>query len=108
MAVEAFDFDITLNAESVLLSFYLGGDYDVSQFIIYHSDNGTEWTEATISNLSYDGSYLSFSVDGFSSYGYALTSLSATSSTTPVPEPSTYAMIVGLLSLGFVAYRRRK
>jgi hypothetical protein len=31
----------------------------------------------------------------------------ATSTTAPIPEPSTYAAILGAMALGFVAYRRR-
>ena len=67
-------------------------------FSIFHKADGGQWGKANdISNVSYDGEYLSFVVSSFSSYGYAA-----------VPEPSTYAAIFGVIALGFVAYRRRK
>lgn len=39
---------------------------------------------------------------------FGLDNISIDASSGPIPEPSTYAALVGLLSIGFVAYRRRR
>lgn len=68
-------------------------------FTIWRKATGeNEWGKADdISDLSYDGEYLSFVVSHFSDYGYIA-----------VPEPSTYAAIIGAISLCVVFSRRRK
>jgi hypothetical protein len=69
-----------------------------NDFSIFHKGNSGEWSKADdVSNVAYDGEFLSFVVSHFSEYGYAA-----------VPEPSTYAIIFGAIALGFVAYHRRK
>lgn len=50
----------------------------------------------TASDLTYDGTYASFTVIGFS--GYAVTT---------VPEPSTMALLVAA-AVGLLAYQRRR
>ena len=68
-------------------------------FTIWRKATGeNEWSKADdISDLSYDGEYLSFVVSHFSDYGY-----------TVVPEPSTYAAIIGAISLCLVFSRRKR
>ena len=96
---ESFAFDVeNLGSEdTVSLSFFIGGGYDISQFTVYHKDAELGWELADITNLEYDGEYLSFIVDGFSSYGYVAA----------VPEPSRYAAILGFLAITFAIWRRR-
>lgn len=97
----AFDFDIILDAgESVTLSFFVNeSNLNVENFKIYHQQDG-EWKEAEdVSNVKYEDGYLSFDVSHFSAYGYVASA---------IPEPSTYAVILGALALGFAMYRRRK
>ena len=59
--------------------------------------SGTTWTQFSSNDLTYDGTYASFTVTGFS--GYAVT----------VPEPSTLALLVaGLLGALAYVWRKRK
>ena len=99
LLAESFAFDVeNLGTEdTVSLSFFVGDGYDISQFTVYHKDAELGWELADISNLEYDGEYLSFIVDGFSSYGYVAA----------VPEPSRYAAILGFLAITFAIWRRR-
>lgn len=99
--VAAYSFDVTMaDTDSVVFSFYIGDstlkDLD---FTIWHKATGeNEWSKADdISDLSYDGEYLSLVVSYFSDYGY-----------TVVPEPSTYAAIIGAISLCLVFSRRKR
>ena len=100
LLAKAYDFDVSALGEndSAFLSFDVGSGFDLSQFTIYHKKQGDEWRIADIENLSYDGEFLSFTVDGFSSYGFVAA----------VPEPSTYAVVFGALALAFVIYRKRR
>jgi len=98
--MSAYEFDVVIDSgDTVVLSFYVGDStLTTDNFSIFHKADGGQWGKANdISNVSYDGEYLSFVVSSFSSYGYAA-----------VPEPSTYAVILGALALGFVVYRRRR
>lgn len=99
LLAESFAFDVeNLGTEdTVSLSFLVGEGYDISQFTVYHKDAELGWELADISNLEYDDEYLSFIVDGFSSYGYVAA----------VPEPSRYAAILGFLAITFAIWRRR-
>lgn len=100
LLAEAFAFDVENlgSGDTVSLSFFIGSGYDISQFTVYHKDAELGWELADITNLEYDGEYLSFIVDGFSSYGYVAA----------VPEPSTYATIIGAISLCLILSCRRK
>lgn len=49
-----------------------------------------------------------FNTTGANSQGIGLDNFSITASTSAIPEPSTYAAIVGAVALGFVAVRRRR
>ena len=61
---------------------------------MWHYD-GTSWTAYASADLTYDGTYASFTVTGFS--GYAVT----------VPEPGTLALFLAA-ALGLLAYAWRK
>ena len=95
----AFEFDVDMTeGDTVVLSFYVGDStLTASDFSIFHKADGGQWEAGDVSNVSYDGAFLSFVVSHFSSYGY-----------TAVPEPAEWAAIFGALALGFAIYRRRK
>lgn len=99
-AMGAYSFDVTMNAgDTVVLSFLIGDStLNAADFTIYHRSEGGEWAVADdIDNLMYDGEYLSFIVSHFSEYGYAA-----------IPEPSAYAVMLGVLAVALVAYRRMR
>lgn len=99
--IGAYDFDVSMQAgDTVVLSFLIGdATLSLDNFTIFHKSENGQWEEADdVSNLNYDGEYLSFVVSHFSEYGF----------TAAVPEPSTYAAILGAIALAFAAYRRRK
>lgn len=99
-AMGAYSFDVSMEStDTVVLSFYVGdSSLRAENFSIFHKTDGSKWSIAEdVSNVQYDGEYLSFIVSHFSEYGFVA-----------VPEPSTYAMILGALALGFAIYRRRK
>ena len=99
-AMGAYSFDVSMEStDTVVLSFYVGdSSLSAENFSIFHKTDGSKWSVAEdVSNVQYDGEYLSFIVSHFSEYGFVA-----------VPEPSTYAMILGALALGFAIYRRRK
>jgi T5SS/PEP-CTERM-associated repeat protein len=79
------------------LSFDVGAACPADKLRTWHYD-GSAWTEFVPFDLTYDGTYASFTVTGFS--GYALT----------VPEPGTMALFaIGLLGLAaFVGRRWRR
>jgi T5SS/PEP-CTERM-associated repeat protein len=77
------------------LSFDLGAGYSRNGLEIWHYD-GSSWTEFAANDLTYDGTYASFTVTGFS--GYAVTT---------VPEPGTLVLLV-VAALGVLPYARRK
>ena len=99
-AMGAYSFDVSMEStDTVVLSFYVGdSSLSAENFSIFHKTDGSKWSVAEdVSNVQYDGEYLSFIVSHFSEYGFVA-----------VPEPSTYAMILGALALGFAIYRRKK
>jgi hypothetical protein len=99
-AMGAYSFDVSMEStDTVVLSFYVGdSSLSAENFSIFHKTDGSKWSIAEdVSNVQYDGEYLSFIVSHFSEYGFVA-----------VPEPSTYAMILGALALGFAIYRRKK
>lgn len=98
--IAAYSFDVSMEeGDSVLLSFYIGDSaFSVGDFSVFYKGEDGEWIEAgDVSDITYDGEYFSFIVTHFSDYGFAA-----------VPEPSTYAILLGMITLALVAYRRRK
>jgi len=77
------------------LSFGIGSGYSRGGLEIWHYD-GSSWTPFGANDLTYDGTYASFTVTGFS--GYAVTT---------VPEPGTRALLVAA-GLGLCVYGGRK
>jgi T5SS/PEP-CTERM-associated repeat protein len=74
------------------LSFDVGEGYSRSDLNLWHYD-GTEWSEYAAGDLTYDGTYASFTVTGFS--GYAVTA---------VPEPGTLvSLLIGAAILALLA-----
>ena len=71
------------------LSFDVGAGYSRDGLEVWHYD-GSNWTEFVTNDLTYDGTFASFTVTGFS--GYAVTT---------VPEPGTLAL---LMAAGFVLF----
>jgi T5SS/PEP-CTERM-associated repeat protein len=76
------------------LSFDVGSGYSIGGLEVWHFD-GTDWTQFAANDLTYDGTYASFTVTGFS--GYAVT----------VPEPGTLILLASGL-VGALAYFWRK
>jgi T5SS/PEP-CTERM-associated repeat protein len=80
----------------IYLSLDVGADYPSSDLRVWHYE-GTSWTRFTPTDLTYDGTYASFTVTGLG--GYAVTA----------PEPSTIALLaIGVLGLLAHAWRRRR
>jgi T5SS/PEP-CTERM-associated repeat protein len=77
------------------LSFGIGSGYSRNGLEVWHYD-GSNWTPFAANDLTYDGTYASFTVTGFS--GYAVTT---------VPEPGTLALLVAA-GLGLCVYGGRK
>lgn len=100
--IAAYSFDVEMGEEdSVRLSFYIGNSsYDITRFSVFYN-SGAGWELAgNVNNITYDGEYFSFIVSQFSDYGFVVIDA--------VPEPSTYALVLGGLALMAVVYRRRK
>jgi fibronectin-binding autotransporter adhesin len=77
----------------IYLSFDVGADYPLGDLRVWHYD-GVAWTSCTPIDLTYDGTYASFTVTGLS--GYAVTT----------PEPSA-VVLLGIGVLGLLGYTWR-
>ena len=84
--------------DPVFLSLDVGPGHSTGDLSLWHYD-GAAWTPYAANDLSYDGTYASFTVTGFS--GYAVTAAS------PVPEPGAVA-VLALGGMGVFLRRRRK
>ncbi|MBU4272682.1 MAG: PEP-CTERM sorting domain-containing protein [Planctomycetes bacterium] len=89
------DGDGYTTGDPAYLSFDIGAGYSRSGLQVWHYD-GSQWTNYAASDLTYDGTYASFTVTGFS--GYAVST---------VPEPGTLALLLAA-GLGLLWYVRRK
>ncbi|MBE6412857.1 MAG: PEP-CTERM sorting domain-containing protein [Opitutales bacterium] len=110
------DSSFILVDESSKLSF--GEDSEL--VINYTGDNSDSYTatilkwdsNASVEGLEYIVNKIKFFVNGILFDGNVTSIIENNSlvvlATAAVPEPSTYAMILGTVALGFVAYRRRK
>ncbi len=104
---KAFEFNVenlaTDGSETIVLSFYVGDlTFNSSDFTVFHKGNGEDdkWEIVSdVTGLTYDGEYVSFAVNHFSSWAVMGSA---------VPEPAEWAAIFGAIALGFVIYRRRK
>ena len=83
------------SGDPVYLSFDISAGYSRNDLQVWHFD-GTDWTEFDAMDLTYDGTYASFTVTGFS--GYAVSA---------VPEPGTLALLIAA-ALGPLAWVRKK
>ena len=81
----------------------IGDSYTLSFYLSQYDTNGVPYTKfQALSNNGGVGTY----GNGVDALAYALTN--GTPTVSPVPEPSTYAMLlVGLGLIGFVSYRRK-
>lgn len=88
-------YNISFHADTSSLGFgYSDSIPEVSAYMSSYA--GTYATTSSSADLTTDAGMTYFTIN------------SVTISTTAVPEPSTYAALVGLLALGFVAVRRRR
>lgn len=94
--LQAFEFSGTLGADDVLVSFYVGEEYDINQLILWYKGDGmgAEWELVFNSLQSLGGGYYSFQAESFSSF--AIT----------IPEPGTGALFLSAAAL--LAWRRKR
>ena len=88
------------SSNPVYLSFNVGAGHPSDRLEVWHCDDVTGWAKCNASDLTYDGTFASFTATGLS--GYAVAGV-------PVPEPSTLGLLaVGAVSLLACAWRRLK
>lgn len=86
-----------IQGSPVYLTFDVGAGFSKEGLRVWHNHDGS-WSTYAPNDLTYDGRYASFTVNGFSTW-----LLTAT------PEPSTIALLAsGAASLLVLAWRRRK
>lgn len=94
----AFDVDLIDNGNtySVVFSAHVGAVEDASKLLAWHKGADGVWTKLDTA-IDYADEIASIMVDGFSSYAFS-----------QIPEPSTYAAILGVLAMGMAVFRRRR
>ena len=102
----------TVNSDAIItLNLNLGEDFQKLQIGNLYSDFTKEENgERILSNLAvnfYNEDTKAYDIAGVLGENFFI-SENGWLTTTPIPEPSTYAVIFGALALGFVAYRKRK
>jgi T5SS/PEP-CTERM-associated repeat protein len=86
------------SSNPVYLSFNVGASHPADELEVWHYDGTSGWAKYGAFDLTYDGTFASFTANSFS--GYAMVA---------VPEPGTLMLlIVGLLGLACRAWRRRR
>lgn len=92
-----FDFTTDLaDGTDVMLSYFVGADFDEEAIAFWHSEDGLAWTLYTPDTWVYADGWVSFLVDGFS--GYAVT----------VPEPATGSLLLGAGAVWLLRRRKRQ
>ena len=81
--------------DPVYLSFHVGSGHSSNGLAVWRYD-GTVWSRFDALDLTYDGTYASFTVSGFGSYAVA------------VPEPATMTLLSVLLLAGLLRYARMR
>ena len=88
------------NADSaefgVVFSAYIGEVEEPSNIMAWHKANGSDIWEKLETTVEYKDGVASIIVNGFSAYAFS------------IPEPSTYAMVLGMIAMALAAYRRSK
>jgi T5SS/PEP-CTERM-associated repeat protein len=82
-------------ANPVYLSFEVGPGRSADELDLWHYDGG-EWSQYAPTDLTYDGTFASFTATSFSGYAFAA-----------VPEPGTLAMLAAVFA-GILVWTRRK
>ncbi len=95
-----FEIEGVSEDNGVVLSFYVGDDFNIDGTTIWHRGKDGKWENvtSTVNGLTFSNGEFSFIATTFSDYAL----------TTTVPEPAEIAAIFGALALGFAIYRRRK
>lgn len=80
----------------VVFSAYIGEVEEPSNIIAWHRANGSDIWEKLETTVEYKDGVASIMVNGFSAYAFS------------IPEPSTYAVVLGMFAMALAAYRRSK
>jgi T5SS/PEP-CTERM-associated repeat protein len=84
------------SSNPVYLSFNVGANHPANNVEVWHYDDASGWAKYGAFDLTYDGTYASFTATGLG--GYAMVA---------VPEPSTLVLL-GLGAVSLLAWRRRR
>ena len=82
----------------VVFSAYIGKIEEPSNIVAWHRANGSNIWEKLETTVEYKDGVASIMVNGFSAYAFS----------SIIPEPSTYAVVLGIFAMALAAYRRSK